>query len=278
MPISIVTPVYNGLPQIRRTLESLARQSVPFEHIVMDACSPDGTGAAASEYQGRYNLTVVSEPDEGFYDAIAKGFARTQGNVMAWLNAGDVYMPSTLSLVEWIFDTHPEVDWITGIPAYCYEEKDAVCTEPIIPVYSQAVIRRGWHNGYWLPHLQQESMFWRRSLWERAGGDELLRGKGRGKNYACDYHLWRRFARHARLHTVCSVLAAFASTKGQISEKFRRQYYQECGVANPPAYSLRLTYYAWAFYSFLRLPATIKGHHLKKRGVAGAESSAVNKA
>lgn len=268
MPISIVTPVYNGLPQIRRSLDSLARQSVPFEHLVMDACSPDGTAAVAGEYRSKYNLTVISEPDEGFYDAIAKGFARSRGDVMAWLNAGDVYLPYTLSLVEWVFATHPEVDWITGIPAYCDEARDAVCTEPLVPVYSQGAIRRGWHNGCRLPFLQQESMFWRRSLWERAGGDELLRGKGRGKNYACDYHLWRRFARHARLRTVCGVLAAFATTKGQISEKFRKQYYLECGVANPPAYSSRPAYYAWALYSFLRLPATIKKHHLESRSAA----------
>ncbi len=274
MPISIVTPVYNGMPQIRRTLESMARQSVPFEHVVMDACSKDGTAEAVREFTPRYGVTVVSERDEGLYDAIAKGFARTQGDILAWLNAGDAYMPHTLSLVEWIFATHPEVEWISGIPAYSYEERDAVFTEPMIPVFSQVAIRRGWHNGHWLPHLEQESMFWRRSLWERAGGDALLRGKGRGKNYACDYHLWRHFARHARLRTVCSMLSSFTFTHGQISEKHREQYYAECGVTRPPAHSLRLPYYVWALYSFLRLPATIKGHHLKRRSTGSGGGAA----
>jgi cellulose synthase/poly-beta-1,6-N-acetylglucosamine synthase-like glycosyltransferase len=77
------------------------------------------------------------------------------------------------------------------------------------------------------------------------------------------------------VRTVCSVLAAFASLKGRIAEKRRRQYHAECGVPDPPAYALRPTYCAWALYSFLRLPATIKGHHLKQRGVAAAGSSAV---
>ena len=60
-----------------------------------------------------------------------------------------------------------------------------------------------------------------------------------------------------------SLLAAFAITKGQISERFRRQYYQECGVDNPPARPLAFTYGIWALYSFLNIPATLKGCHLK---------------
>ncbi len=261
--ISIVTPVYNGMPQIRRTLDSLQQQSVPFEHLVMDACSTDGTAVTVSEYKSRYNISLVSEPDHGLYDALSRGFARTKGDILAWLNAGDAYLPFTLALVERVFAMYPEVDWISGIPAYHFEESNIVCTTALIPVYSRMAVRRGWHNGRWLPFLQQESMFWRRSLWERAGAAELLRGQGRGKGYAMDYLLWRRFAQHARLRTVCSLLASFAFTKGQISEKFRRQYYLECGVANPPERPLGLTYGLWALYSFLNIPATIKAQHLK---------------
>ncbi|HTH48195.1 MAG TPA: glycosyltransferase [Candidatus Limnocylindria bacterium] len=265
MTISIVTPVYNGLPQIRRTLDSLARQSVPFEHLVMDACSPDGTGAVVKEYANSYDVTLSSERDEGVYDAVAKGFARTRGDILAWLNAGDVYMPFTLALVQWIFETYPDVDWITGIPGNYYEERDAICLDPFTPVYSQTAVRRGWHNGYWLSPLQQESSFWRRSLWDKAGGREVLLGKGRGKGYASDFQLWRRFAQHSRPRTVCSLLAAFAITKGQISETFRQQYYQECGVSSPPAHPVRLLHFLWAIYSFLNARDTIKGHHLKAR-------------
>ncbi len=261
MPISIVTPVYNGHPQIRRTLESLARQTVPFEHLVMDACSKDETVAAVNEYAGRYAVRVNSEPDEGLYDAVSKGFDRTQGDVLAWLNAGDVYMPSTLAVVAEVFANYPEVDWITGIPGYLFEDRNVTFIEPVTPMYWQMAVRRGWHNGLWLPPLQQESMFWRRSLWERAGGAELLRGQGRGKGYGSDYKLWRRFARHARPRTVCSPLAAFAHAKGQISEKFRAQYFRDCGVNHVPKRCFRPTFYLWAFISFLRTRTAIQGHH-----------------
>jgi glycosyltransferase involved in cell wall biosynthesis len=261
--ISIVTPVYNGMPQIRRTLESLRQQSVPFEHLVMDACSKDGTAETAREYTSQYNVTVISERDEGHFDAVSKGFARAKGDVLAWLNAGDAYMPYTLPLVQRVFATHPEIEWITGIPAYYYEDRDIACIEPVVPTYSRTVIRRGWHNGYWLPHLQQESMFWRRSLWDRSRATDLLKGQGRGKGYGIDYHLWRRFAEHARLHTVCSMLSSFAFTPGQITEKYRRQYFEECGVKNPPDHPFRPTNYLWAFYSFLKAPSTIKEKHLK---------------
>ncbi|HTH48194.1 MAG TPA: glycosyltransferase [Candidatus Limnocylindria bacterium] len=261
--ISIVTPVYNGMPQIHRTLEAMARQTVPFEHLVMDACSTDGTAAAVREYESRYNVRLVSEPDEGLFDAVSKGFGRTQGEILGWLAAGDFYTPYTLAVVQQVFAAYPDVEWITGIPGYFFEERGIVFSEPVAPVYLQEAVRRGWHNGLWLPTLQQESMFWRRSLWDRAGGAELLRGQGRGKGFASDYQLWRRFAEHARPATVCSPLAAFAHHPGQYSERFARQYLVECGVKGVPKRCFRPTFYLWLFYCLLRMRSCIKGHYLK---------------
>jgi glycosyltransferase involved in cell wall biosynthesis len=264
--ISIITPVYNGEAHIASTLESLNRQKASFEHLVMDAASKDNTRKIAESYYGRYNLRVISEPDEGHFDAIQKGFSKTQGDVMAWLNAGDTYMPWTLSIVEKVFEKNPQIEWITGVMALFYEKANMLSISPTIPAYSRMAIKKGWHNGRWLPVIQQESTFWRRSLWEKSKGADLLRGQGRGKGYAMDYHLWKRFAEFAKLHTVCSVLAAFTISPGQISQRFRDEYFKECGVDSYRERPNALTRSLFGFYSFCKVG--IKSNALSGKAVS----------
>ena len=252
MRISIVTPVFNGARDIGKTLASLGGSPVDLEHIVMDGGSTDETCAIVSEHAARHPCRLVSQPDEGIYDAIAQGFSLATGDVFAWLNAGDFYLPWTLPAVEKIFEEHPEVDWITGIPSLFHASRSTLEVSLYAPVYSRLLVRRGWHNGAHLDFIQQESTFWRRSLWERSGASALLKGQGRGRGYAMDFHLWRRFAEHARLYTVASVLAGFAITPGQISERHRVRYFAECGVSSPPARSNRWLMILFRVYSTLR--------------------------
>lgn len=249
--ISIITPVYKGEAHIGSTLESISKQKANFEHLVMDAASPDNTCAIVQSYTSRYNVRVISEKDEGHYDAVQKGFARTKGDILGWINAGDLYMPWTLSVVEKLFELHPEVEWITGVPAFFFDQTNLFRIDASVPVYSQYAIRKGWHNGGTFPPIQQESSFWRRSLWDRSRGAEIFRGQGKGKGYAADYLLWRRFAEHARLRTACTVLAAFTISPGQITDRFRDAYAQECGLKqyqkmpNPYTRSLFRLYSFW---------------------------------
>jgi hypothetical protein len=119
----------------------------------------------------------------------------------------------------------------------------------------------GLDNGYWLPHLQQESMFWRRSFVGPLPGDGPAQGAGPRQSYGIDFHLWRRFARHARLHTVCSMLSSFAAT-GTITEKYRRQYFEDAGE-NPPTILSGPPIICGRSDSFLKAPSTIKEKHLK---------------
>jgi len=168
------------------------------------------------------------------YDAIEKGFQIAKGDIFCWLNAGDIYFPWTASAVEETFKKFPSIDWLTGVPCTLHDfSRVEICS--YTPIYSQWVIRKGFHNGHRLPLIQQESTFWTQGLWERSDAAEILRGQGRGKGYACDYKLWCRFAQFSKLHTVRSPLAAFAVTPGQISEKHRAQYFRECGVPFVPA-------------------------------------------
>jgi glycosyltransferase involved in cell wall biosynthesis len=219
----------------------------------MDAGSADNTVELAGAYTGRYALRIITEPDEGLYDAIQKGFSRCQGDILAWINAGDAYLPWTLHTVERVFAAHPEIEWITGVPCLYYEKAGLFAAAQFTPIYAREPIRRGWHDGHRLAVLQQESMFWRRSLWERTAGADVLRGNGRDRGLASDYHLWRRFADHAPLHTVCSPLAAFTITPGQISERHRVEYFADMGVSTRCFRPSRALMMAFRVYSLLAL-------------------------
>jgi glycosyltransferase involved in cell wall biosynthesis len=90
--ISIVTPSYNQAEFIRDTLDSVKNQNYNnIEHFVIDGGSDDGTVEILEEYEDKYNLTWISESDQGQSDAINKGFERANGDIVAWINSDDAY-------------------------------------------------------------------------------------------------------------------------------------------------------------------------------------------
>lgn len=79
-----------------------------------DGGSKDETCAIVREYVGRDAVQLVSQPDKGLYDAVRKGFATAQGEVLAWINGDDFCLPFTLAMVERVFNARPEIQWLTG--------------------------------------------------------------------------------------------------------------------------------------------------------------------
>ncbi len=223
--ISIVTPTLNPGTALEHNLRSLALQRADFEHIVQDGGSRDCTADLVARYAAQYPVRFYQERDSGIYDAVVRGMAKTRGDILAWLGADDCYMPWALSTAQSVFATHPEVDWITGIPAKAYNNNQIVKVSPLAPVYLQSAIRLGWYRAARLGCLQQEGMFWRRSLWEKAKATSFLADY----TLAGDYHLWRALARHAQLWTVSSVLAVFSTSPGQASAHYRSKYNDEIG-------------------------------------------------
>jgi glycosyltransferase involved in cell wall biosynthesis len=112
MRISVVTPSRNMLGYLRRAAASVADQEgVDAEHVVMDACSTDGTREWLATQP---TLSWSSEPDAGMYDAINKGIARSTGDVVGYLNCDEQYLPSTLARVAQRFEREPELDLLFG--------------------------------------------------------------------------------------------------------------------------------------------------------------------
>lgn len=213
---TIVTPNWNGRAYLRPCLDSVLEQNYPeLEYIVVDGASTDGSRLLIDEYRPRLS-TVICEPDNGHADALNKGFDASTGELMGWINSDDVILPGTLSFVARLFQARPDIEWITGRPSSM--NADGViewmgATRP----WSRLRFLAG--DNQW---IQQESTFWRRSLWERAGArlDTDFR-------LANDFELWCRFFRHAELHTVDRHLGCFRVRPGQRSIVFKTRYETE---------------------------------------------------
>ena len=112
--ISIVTPVFNSVDFIESCLVSVLGQEYPnLEYIVIDGGSSDGTVQIIEKYADRLAY-FVSEKDRGQTHALNKGFAKATGDVLAWLNADEEYLPGTLKKVGKAFAASPELDLFYG--------------------------------------------------------------------------------------------------------------------------------------------------------------------
>lgn len=225
--LTIVTPVYNAAATLRRTLDALMKQKADFEHLVCDGGSTDATVDIVREYEGKYPVRLLKGDKLGVYVNVADAFREARGQVFGWINGDDFYLPWTLPTVARIFTAYPDRSWITGIPSWFCEGEELGESVGFAPIYFQSLVARGWYRRNRLGCLQQESQFWRRDLYERAGGDQVLRAY----RYAADYHLWRKFAEHAPLQTVSAVLACFTVRPGQFSAVNSEAYNRECGCA-----------------------------------------------
>ncbi len=207
-------------------MQSVLNQSGPrAEYIVMDGGSTDGS----VEIIQRHAASLAhwqSERDAGQYDAITRGFARTTGDLMAWLNSDDLYCPWAFSVVLEIFEALPEVQWLTTTMQIRWDAAGRPVRTLHAPGYSRAASLRGEHlpasGAFSLGWIQQESTFWRRSLWEKAGAQV-----GAGYPLAGDFELWLRFFQHAELYAVETPLGGFRFHGDQKTGGDRADYLAE---------------------------------------------------
>jgi glycosyltransferase involved in cell wall biosynthesis len=222
--ISIVTPSFNQVAYLQATLASVLDQEYPeLDYVVVDAGSTDGSREAVERVADRL-AWWCSEPDDGHIDGLNKGFHHTRGEIMGWVNSSDVQLPWTLRTVAGVFRDVPEAQWIIGM--------QTVLADDGLPT---GVFDARWNRYDFLGGryrwMQQESVFWRRPLWEAAGGriDPAVR-------YACDFDLWLKFMDLAPLYHVPVPLGAY------------RQHGERRGTADGGAYGAetRAMWERWA--------------------------------
>jgi len=213
--ISIVTPSFNQGEFLEQTICSVLNQGYPnLEYIIMDGGSSDHSIEIIKKYESHLAYWT-SEKDGGQYDAINKGFSRATGEIMAWLNSDDVYCPWALRTIAEVFVDLPEVDWLTTE----YPGKMDCVGHCLGFGRIKGYAQEAFLNGAYLPSrhksicwIQQESTFWRRSLWDKVDGLDCK------ISLSADFDLWCRFYAVADLFALGSPLACFRFQAGQKSE------------------------------------------------------------
>jgi glycosyltransferase involved in cell wall biosynthesis len=218
--ISIVTISFNQEKYLEKTITSVLEQNYPnLEYIIIDGGSTDGSVEVIKKYASRLTYWI-SEPDDGPYHAVEKGLNVCTGEIIAWINSDDFYLPGAFEKVADLFKTYSTVNWLRGLAVEANE--DGTLIKRIATPWCR------WSKYRYLTKdfqfIQQESTFWRKKVWEEAGSkmDATIR-------YAGDMELWARFFRKEKLFTATTELAAFRHrNSNQISMDHRKEYIQEC--------------------------------------------------
>lgn len=210
--ISIVTPCLNAARFIEAAVESVLSQDYArIEYIVMDGGSTDGTLEILKRYEDR--VTLVSGPDSGAADAIERGFDRSSGTILAWLNADDVYLPSAVSAAVHGFESHADAAVIYGGATWIDESGDAIAPYPVRDFDRPLLARECF--------LCQPASFFRRDAFENAGGiDPRL-------NLTFDYELWMRLARTYEFQRIDGELALSRMHAANKTLGWRREVFRE---------------------------------------------------
>lgn len=229
MKFSIIVPVYNGEAYIENSINSILSQKGSFdlELIVIDGRSTDKTTLYLQKIFYLYEmkqlsygcnslaLNIVSEKDNGMYDAIAKGFKSASGDVVAWLNSDDYYFDGALGKVAQVFENNADELWIVG---NCNVEKDnELIYKNVMRPYPNEFIRSGLLGVFSECFIPQESCFWRIKLLEYIDYNIFTSLKLAG-----DFYLWYIFSKHTTLTLLNDNLAVFRKHNNNMSNDASR--------------------------------------------------------
>jgi glycosyltransferase involved in cell wall biosynthesis len=223
--ISIVTPSFNQAKFVGATIDSVLSQRYPkLDYLVQDALSNDGSAQVLASFANNDQVQVNFEADRGQADGINKGFARANGEILAYLNSDDVLLLGALLTVGRYFRDHPDVDVVYG-DRLLIDENGLQIGRWALPYHDTEVLKL-------VDYVPQETMFWRRSLFERVGSSMNIEFQ-----FALDWELILRFMDHEarfahlprmlggfRVHSLQKTSAVF-KTKGRAEIGKLRAHY-----------------------------------------------------
>lgn len=179
--ITVVTVVKNGETYIERSIESVLRQKtdIPFEYIIFDAMSDDGTEGIITQYINDERIQYFREEDSGPSDALNKAFKKATGDILCWVNSDDYLLENTFEEVLRQFNSNPDIDFLYGDyftkkgENFKYKKKFAFDKNILYYRYMM---------------MPQPSSFWTKSVYDRSGGiDPTFK-------FSFDYDLFLRMA------------------------------------------------------------------------------------
>ena len=237
MRISVITPSYNSKCFLETTVKSVLQQresGVDLEYIVLDGGSDDGSLDILEKYRAEIDQLVV-ERDTGPANALNKGLSLATGEVVAWLNADDIYFPETLKRVALTLSCHPNASFCFGRCPIVDEEGKEIRTgitrfkEIFFPVSSA-------FTHQCINYLSQPALFFTRSAVEAAG--PLREDMVAAWDYEYFLRLWR-YGGGVRMKG--DPLAAFRWHSGSISgQHFKIQFQEEYEAAKADAGALSM--------------------------------------
>ena len=200
--ISLVMPSLNQGAFLDQAIRSIFQQEYErLEVVVQDGGSTDASLAVLERYASALT-SVRSAPDGGQADAINRGFASTDGEIMGWLNSDDLLLPGALMTIGEYFAAHPEVDVVYG-NRVVIDETGREVGRWVLPSDTHEYLD-------WADYIPQETLYWRRSLWS-AVGSRL----DADVSFALDWELLLRFRdAGARFAHIPTYLGAFRVHEG----------------------------------------------------------------
>jgi glycosyltransferase involved in cell wall biosynthesis len=206
--VSIITPSFNQAPYLETTIRSVLEQDYPrLEYIIVDGGSTDGSLEIIQRYADRL-AWWISEPDRGQTDAINKGFRRAKGEVFAWINSDDYYLPGAISQAVASLQAHPAATLVYGDADLVDEHGQRIGRFPARQTDLPHMLRGS-------VHIPQQASFFRAALWPMVGPlDSTF-------YFAMDYDLWLRLAKHGPFVYTAQRWAAFrlhGSNKTRLSD------------------------------------------------------------
>jgi glycosyltransferase involved in cell wall biosynthesis len=183
--VSIITPSFNQAKYLEQTIRSVLDQNYPsIEYIVIDGASSDGSLEKIKKYADKYAYWT-SEKDSGQAEAINKGFARATGEVVAWLNSDDYYLPDTISAAVKVFEENPDVVLVYANMLAVDEHGKTFNTLK----YKQLTLE----DLLCFQIIGQPAVFMRRSALQKTSGLDP------SFHYLLDHLLWIQLAQHGKI-------------------------------------------------------------------------------
>jgi GT2 family glycosyltransferase len=192
--VSIITPSFNQASYLEQTIQSVLNQDhADIEYLVIDGGSNDGSADIIKKYAPRLAYWI-SEKDSGQADAINKGMARAKGEIVAWLNSDDYYLPGAVTAAVKAFDENPETVLVYADMLAVDEHGQTFNTL----LYRQLTLE----DLLSFQIIGQPAVFMRRAAFEKAGGLDL------SYHFLLDHHLWIRIAAQGHILHIPQTWAA----------------------------------------------------------------------